>query len=238
VAITFIQAKENGSTTGTSASATFTSAPTAGNLLVAWVISNTTTVITNAGGWTPMTSSAGGTGGSTRSFRGFYKIAAVGESSSPAFAVGSGAWGLVILEYQGVDGVTPLLIENSQLNASGTVTTPTVTPTASKEVVISFALGTSAGTNTTFSAEQINASATGVNERADVGAGAHGGKACDAAADLFVASTTGTYQGSATASAAGVGAGGIAIFQAAVVTAFIASPPEVKLQAVNRVATY
>lgn len=213
--------------------------PTTGNLMVIWAANASTTTITvsSPAGWTPMTSITSGSGGTARNFRGFYKIAAAGESTSVTLA-GANVWGVGYSEYSGVDNVTPLLVENAQANASGTVTTPNVTPTAALSVVLSAAYYIRG--IATLSAEQLTPSATSLTERVDTAQNnAAGNGQSIGVADLLVASTSGSYQGTATASAAAVGAGGIAIFQAAAPAAVALPPlPTVVDFAVARASNY
>ncbi len=150
-------------------------------------------------------------GSSTTSARGvrmFYRIAETAESNNPFFVVGSGAWILHVAEYSGIDTLNPLNIEDAQANtASATMSTPTVSPSGSGDILIVGFGGnvTSSGTN---SNEQVNSSTTGVTEREDAGRAS----LTSALYDKFVTGLSGTYAGSTDVSSSNVGSGAIAVF--------------------------
>lgn len=207
MAIAFVQSKNGTGTTGANSTVSLTSPATVGNLLIL-SLSRGQNLADTFTGYTGLTSV--GVGGTTLThLQMFYKVATGGEQVvSSATGAQSGGWSLNALEYSGTDTVAPLDIDNAQTNASGTVATPTVTPTASVVRLVVFTTFVKA--NATFSAEQINASATGVTERLDAGGANSSGQQVS---DLFVASTSGTYNGTATASTNAAGAGAIAIFK-------------------------
>lgn len=199
MAASFVQASSADSTT-----VTF-SAAGAGNLLVCFAIYGTSGAIgAVTPGWTALTA----VNNATQSCRMFYKIAAGGETS---FQVDGGA--LCMVEYSGITAV-PLDVENAQATGSGTThTTPTVTPTAGLDELVVFATGVK--TTATWSTQQVNGSSTGVAERVDFQTASHGAAQIS---DLEVASTTGTYAGSAVSSGAAAGTAAIALFKVAAVT--------------------
>lgn len=204
---------------GTAVSVSLGAAPTVGNLLVAIVGADKNTTLTGLpSGWSSGTLAETGTGTSQRLIQAFWKIS-TGSDGTFSCTLGTSAnWSAGITEYSGVDGTTPLDVENAQTTASATThTTPTVTPTASVARLIVF--GTWDRSIGTWSTQQVNSSATGVAERIDKQASSVSSLQM---ADLIVASTTGTYSASAVCTVAGVGAAAIAIFKAAAATK---SPP-------------
>lgn len=211
----FVQSKSAGGNS-TSAQAVFTGTPTQGNLLVAIVASASAGAMTmSSSGWTVGHQTNAGSGGSSRGIATWWKVAGVGESSTVTVTVPNSAWAIAIAEYSGIDPSSTLNIDNTQANASTqTQTTPTVTPSGSGNAVI-VAGGMNRGlTVNTWSTEQVNSSATGVNEREDVVSVSPGCSIC--LYDKFVTGLTGTYAGVATQSgAATVGGGGILIFNEA-----------------------
>ena len=211
MAIALVQA--NGATaSGTAPAVTLGATPTNGNLLVASIAYGAAQATLTITGWTPGTLTSGGSGGSARAVRMFYKIASGDSATVTAAGASSNTWVISVAEYSGVDATTPLLVESSQLNISGTVTTPSVTPTASKAVVACCGIGVHSST-ATFSAEAISGTGVGtVTERTDTG----GGSTMSACLfDGLTASTSGAYAGSATSATAAVGVGAIMVFQAA-----------------------
>lgn len=216
--------------------ATFTSAPTQGNLLVAAAMAMSTTVITmTSTGWTALTSATGGTGGSTRAVRMFYKVAGAGESSIVTMASGNAAWAIVIGEYSGL-AATPLNVENAQVNASSNpATTPSVTPTGTGPGLFVAAMFDNSA-NASVSAETIGGVAS--NEREDLfGAGGSGTAPNAVLQDNIITAFTGAAAGSALFSANAAGAGAIAAFNAALPGVAPRGPKGLP-QAVHRAAYY
>jgi hypothetical protein len=207
MALAFVQSK---SANGASASpaVTLNSAPISGHLLVAAIASSGETITIT--GWTALTiASQSGPVAVDYSIRLFYKKSDGSETTVTGSTENVG-WTMAVAEYSGVDTTTQLDVENSQLTASGTThTTPTVTPTSSVERLLVFATTANAGSRT-WSTEQVNGSATGVNEREDNTQSA----TTLQLSDLIITSTSGSYNAVATVSgAAAVGAAAIAMFK-------------------------
>ena len=215
MAIAFVQAKAiNGSSTAPAV--TLDAAPTNGNLLVCFIGVGAAQATMTITGWTPGTLISGGSGGSARAGRMFYKIASGDSATVTGALASSNEWVITVAEYSGVDATTPLLVELSQLNISGVNTTPSVTPTGGLAAVVCCGLGVHVNT-VSYSAEAISGTGIGtVTERTDT-AGASTFSACSF--DGFTSSTSGAYQGSGTPSAAGVGVGAVMVFRAAAAAA-------------------
>lgn len=203
----FVQsAKNTGSSTAASPAA-LSPAPTSGNLLVAFVNSQiATSPSVSTAGWTRCTPRSGGTGGNTRGASLFYKVADASETNPPVFTVGNGVWECIVVEYS-LPIASPLLAENSSLNASGTYTAPSVTPTAGKNAIAFLGAG--------------HRNATGVDGTDTMQIGGVGvtseilqtGTSSSAALGyLELASTTGSYAGAWTPNTASTNIGCIAIF--------------------------
>lgn len=194
---------------GGASSATFGAAPTAGNLILYWCASQSNVTFAAPTGWT------GGTevhesGGAARGALLSWKIADGTETG--AISPSSGTAGRShLIEYSAdTDGfaATPLDVQNNNLTASSTVhTTPTVTPTSGVKRLIVCAAMVDA-TSQSWSLEDVNGSTTGVVEDFEAG-----GSADSVFWSLVVASTSGTYNGSATVSITETGAAAIAIFK-------------------------
>lgn len=202
--------------TNTVPTVVLTAAPTSGNLLVVVGISGTTTLLTMAAGWTPVDAGqTGGSGGTTRAIRAWYKIAA-GESATIAAAANpGGTWGFVCAEYSGVDTTTPLIGGASQQNVSSTSQpTPSVTPTAGKSAVGIIVTHVKAN-SVAWSAETLGG--TAMNERVDQPSTTT--STSHQLSDLLVASTSGAYAGASTSSVAATGQGYTMFFQEAIVAA-------------------
>lgn len=211
MAISRVQA-HNSAASGTSASDTLTASPSEGNLLIAWVWSFAATeIVENTGTWSQGTSVVAGSGSTARASKMFWKIAGAGESATITCTVGSGNWRIDHIEYSNSNGwdlTNPRDVGDAQDNATVTPNfTPTVTPTQGIEALVVLGMAVRAA-NATFSAEQVNGSATGVVEELD-GSGL-------ALCTLIVASTSGSYQGQGTSSQPNAtGAGCIGIFKGA-----------------------
>jgi hypothetical protein len=236
VAIAFVQSKlALNASTVTTISAVFTTGPIQGNLIVGCVMVPAAVGAFTTTGFTQGTAQSLGSGGTTRAGVMFWKVAGAGESSTvTATWTGTTTPLLIIGEYSGVDQTTPLLAQTSVANASGTTITGAATPGTGKVAVAVCALQVRT-VSTSWSAEAISGTNVGaVTEREDNTVGNEG---C-ALFDGFISATdTGTYQGSGTPSAAGVGLGFIAVFQAAVVAGFVRSRPILKQQAAQRAAS-
>lgn len=193
--------------------AVFTSPPASGNLLVADVSVNgavgSPTLSMTSAGWTALTAA----GNTTRAVRKFWKPAGGSESSTvTAASSATGAWTIDIAEYATGGLTINAPTESSQMNISGTSTTPIVTPTAGLAALVHCFVGENV--TSTYSAQKVNASATGVNvEESPTRATASG-----TMFDLVVASTSGTYQGSATPGTASAGQSAIAVFTTPAIT--------------------
>jgi hypothetical protein len=204
----FVQATTSFASSGTTASATFLSPPTEGNLIVACVWNANATGITVLDGWTSLTQVKGGSGATSRAHVMFYKIAGAGESATVSATVNSSAWTIAAAEYSGIDTVTPVNVQDAKLNASGAnnYVTPIVTATSSVDVLAVTCLGMRS--NVTFSNQKFNNSTTDVNVRAtrsQINASMN-------LFDRFVDNVSGNWQGMATSSANEVGAGSIVLF--------------------------
>ena len=173
---------------GTAASITYTSV--SGNYISAYVVwQSGAGTLTNGTGWTRRTLVDDGTLQSAW----LQKVSTGSTSETVISWVTAGlSWSVILVEHSGQD-TTPLDVENNAINASATpLTTPTVTPTSGlEEVALSGAV--TGVPSSTFSADQVNASATGVTS--------YGTVSSTHAWDLIVASTSGTYQGRSTPSA-------------------------------------
>jgi hypothetical protein len=208
----YVQSKSAVSTgSGQTPAATFTSTPTAGNLLVAVHSNNGTAAAIVITGWNQLTNAQAGSTSDLRQICMFWKISDGTETTVTMSGASGNGWQFTIAEYSGIASTSTLLVENSQTNASGaTQATPTVTPTSGSAALLIFATNNSTA-GTTWSTEQVNGSATGVTEREDAQNATTGGG--HQLSDLVISSTSGTYQGVATSSTTDVGAGAIAIFR-------------------------
>ena len=153
-AITFVQTKNGGNTNG-SVTATFSPAPTSGNLLVGIFASRASGNVTVPGGWQVALMQDLSTGASAPDQVIFYKIAGASEPASVTVltdATGTGN-GLQIYEYSGVDPVTPLAGTGSSTGSlsSGnmTVSSGTVTATTAPALMVAGLVSTQ---GTSFSA--------------------------------------------------------------------------------------
>lgn len=210
MAITAVQTvvAQNTSTTPTAT----VLAPTSGNLLVVHLqVNGGGSVITAANGFAKAANTEV-TSGDTGVH--LFKVAGASEGTSlaPATLDGSVGWLLHVTEYS-VDGSKAWSYDSSNGvidNAGSVKTTPAVTPTSGKEALVFCSAGGTTASQGPYSSEDVNGSTTGVTERTDVGA--LGTAACTY--DLFVASTSGSYQGNATATGSGNGTAHIAIYTA------------------------
>jgi len=122
-----------------------------------------------------------------------------------------------MIELNGMDTVTAVVSSMQIVAASTSFATPSVTPTAGVGATVITAYGIR--TATTFSAEAVNSSTTNVNERTDTSVTNSAG----AMATLEVASTSGSYSGTATpGNTSTVGTTGILI-------AYYAAPSSIAL---------
>jgi lysophospholipase L1-like esterase len=215
MAILFVQSQQALTTTGT-ITATYSRTPIAGNLLVAYYVCNSNNISTapTITGWTALTAATTST--NARAERMFYKIAGSSEPTSITVTNSTGTSHLTLLEYSGIDPLNPLLVENNALpttTTSTTYTTPTVTPATGVSALIIAGVMQKNNDYTLFTTHQINGSANGVNVRSNANSLM---KSPATVFDATVASTSGTYVGTATRSlAAAAGGGAIAIFRAA-----------------------
>lgn len=103
---------------------TFTSAPTAGNILLA-IIGKGTPTINTAAGWAIIGADAGGTTETTVAI----KVVGIGESATQNFASGAAAFAAVVYE---ISGATVAVGLGASTYSDATGTTHTVTPLAQK----------------------------------------------------------------------------------------------------------
>lgn len=209
MAIAFVQAT-SATTTGASITGTFTTAPTNGNLIVAYVAQQSTNTWTAQSGWTQLTKPFSGDEGAI-----FYKYAGASETTAQTpctTSTGTRRWVIHLAEYSGVDSaIAPT--ENAATDVNATKTSPTITPTSGKgALLIGGAFST--GQATTFSAEAVGGSSTGVTERGDLSGGSSANGTSAALWDMLISTTSGTYSTTVTASIAESGGIGIAIFYA------------------------
>lgn len=199
----YVQSAQQGSS-GAAVAATLPTAPTQGNLLVAWIAqqgSNDTW--TPSPGWTLLTD----TGASdTGAFA--WKEATAGESATqqPVTAGNTArVWWVAVAEYEGIDfalmgGVWP--VEAAGSNSPSPSVTP---PVGVQALVVGAATSTSSGV--TFTGQLVNGSATGVTDRQQ---GSSGSSSNATSADMWDAdvTTAGSYSVDVTGS---VGANGSAV---------------------------
>ena len=223
MAIAHVQSKGAVGSSATPA-VTLDTGPTQGNLLVASVFSSSTTAIgASASGFTVLTSTSGGSGGSTRAARMLYKVAGAGEASTITLSAGNAPWSMNVVEYSGT-AASPLNIDNAQINASSTSQpTPSVTISGTPTEAVAVCMGGVRSGSVTFSSETIGGVAA--NERVD---SPGSGVASSALYDRIITSPSGSIGGASTASGAQVGAGTIAVFNAGAVAAAVI--PDLVLQ--------
>jgi hypothetical protein len=139
----------------------------------------------------------------------FYKIAGAGESTTVTMASASANYGMAIAEYSNIDTTSPLIIENSKMNASTNIhTTPTVANSVSDILVVCAVAAR--GTDAEFSEESVNSSTTGVIKRQNP----HLANAKLTFFDKHDSSPITTYNGSAKdATHSFAGGGAIALFR-------------------------
>lgn len=216
MAIAFVQTAK-GSATAAQASATFGATCTTGNLIIVSISQGNVTTIPTVTGYTALTSGAAGSGATSIYTQIFWKISAGTEK----IITGSGGGTvntMVVSEYSGIASVSPVDVENANVaGVSGTtVTTPTLTPTAGLNELLIFSTAIRESVAATWSTEQVNGSATGVNERGDIQPGT--GSPAAQLSDLIIASTTGTYSATAVATAGTNNTSAIAMFKATAAT--------------------
>lgn len=201
---------------GSTISATLPAAPTQGHLLVAWVAQNGAVTFTAQDGWTGLTVIAAADTGQF-----FWKVAGAGESATqtPCTSSGTGAYVCVVGEYDDMDPA-PFLVDDGTNTNQQVKTGASITPRAGIEaLLVGAAISKSGGT--TFSGEMFNGSTTGVTERVDTASGSGNTGTSAAFWDMYVPSTSGTYQTTATASVAEGGGIALAMF------AHTSAPPPV-----------
>ncbi|MBT8331843.1 MAG: hypothetical protein KJP06_05890, partial [Deltaproteobacteria bacterium] len=207
-AITFVQTKNGNSNGATSVSATFDTAPTENNLLVA-IVGNrdSSTAPTTPSGWSVAISETGNTPGQVI----FYKIAGVSEPSTVTVSnYGTSTnLGIHIYEYSGISTSSPLDQTNSANGNSATASTGSITTTYADELLI-------AGLVSNDREASFSSWANSFFERNDfhISSGKPGDKSGFGGADRIV-SSTGTYSTSATVSGSGAWRGQIVSFKEA-----------------------
>ena len=136
-AVSFVQGNGNGASNTTTVTATFGSAPTQNNLLVAIASTRVTPTSINApSGWSTAISQLAAPGQAI-----FYKIAGAVESSSVTVTVTgtNNVLGLAILEYSGIDTTSPFVsggTTNSMTGSDDTPQTGSVLPTTAPALLI------------------------------------------------------------------------------------------------------
>ena len=192
---------------GTVAQATFLSTPVQGNLLVAFVGSSVATAITaSTAGWNALTSVTSSSG-STRASRLFWKIAGASEPATHQFNVASGQWSCFLVEWSG-NHSAPLDVQNATANASGTNTTPSVTPVGGFNglAIVAWCYRTI----NTQSSETV-----GGVPAAEIADSSAPSAISSAWSYRDIAANSGSYAGATTPSVASVNDGHIVIFKAA-----------------------
>ncbi len=207
-AITFVQTKNGNSNGATSVSATFDTAPTENNLLVA-IVGNrdSSTAPTTPSGWSVAISETSNTPGQVV----FYKIAGASESSTVTVSnYGTSTnLGIHIYEYSGISTSSPLDQSNSANGNSATASTGSITTTYSDELLIAGLVSNdreasfSSWTNSFFERNDFH-----------ITSGKPGDKSGFGGADRIV-SSTGSYSTSATVSGTGAWRGQIVSFKEA-----------------------
>jgi hypothetical protein len=196
--ITYVQAITGGGT-ASPFSATLTTTPVAGNLLVAVAATRNSGTLSAPAGWSTAINQTG-----TPSQAVFYKVAGAAESrtvSVSTTATGNGN-GLQVLEYSGVS--TLHLTGSSTATSGATISSGSVTTTTGRALLVAGVV-TQAGT--AFTAVPTN-SFTGRNGFTH---GTGGSTTLFGAADRIV-NTTGTYTTSSTSNASGRWRGQIVAF--------------------------
>ncbi len=196
-----IQKNHSETSYGASISATFSSNPVAGHLLVAIIGTYSNVVINLPSGWSSAINQSG-----TPSQAIFYKISVGSADKTVTVSAGSGdALGLRILEYSGVATASPLDTKNSATGTSSSPSSGSVTTAQSVELLVAGATldasATTSAWSNSFTAELDGQSGGG--SKADF----------DAADQIVYA--TGSYSTTATASRSGPWRGQIAAFKAA-----------------------
>lgn len=151
------------------------------------------------------------TGSTPRGIRGAYRCVS-GDSATVSLSLSSTNWILQVVE---LSGVTALTGGATQLNASGTNNTPSVTPTAGSSGIAVFCL--SVKSNQTYSAQAMSGSNVGtVSERQDAQNPAVASTLTIVTAP--VTTVTGAYQGSGTPTGNAAGSGGLGFFRSGTVS--------------------
>lgn len=190
----------------TTPSVTLDASPIQNNLLVVWIYCSNATTITMPGGWNALTSVATGSGSNARAGRMFWKIAGAGESATISGTSGNAGWVIEVIEYSGVNTSSTLNTENNQATTGTSHSTPTVTPSARKCLVVCGFGNRSTGA---WSNEVIRGvSATEQLDQA--GSNTQSGAMADRLSETF--NGTQTVAGSADVSSSGNGSAAIAVF--------------------------
>lgn len=143
MAIAFVQ-KARGQTNGASTTATFGSATTSGNLLVAIAYTNGVQTGLSVTGWTQAVRT--NYSGTASSIGIWYKVADGTETT--VTSTGSTICRLHIAEYSGTDAVPLDQVNSGTLNATTTVNTGTINTTVADEIIIVGAANTASSTGT------------------------------------------------------------------------------------------
>lgn len=197
-----------GGAVGGTASATFGAVPTVGDLGIIGVTLTANNVMTATNGWTQLTPAIQG----AHRIALFWKIFVSGDTASATSNIctfTSTTWGTEGDTWNASSGwpANPVNVENSQAIAStASYTTPSVTVTVTgRESVVVTLYSSNVTTSRTWSAEAVSGSNVGtITEVFDSNALTYD--------DGVISSATGSYQGSATLSTAGLGSDAIAIF--------------------------
>lgn len=183
---------------GSLATATFGVVPGSGHVLLALVTNNgLLSLLTREPGWTLLTQELADHGSGYFGSAVLVKVCGPSESATqtPAHTSGSTTLTCQIVRYTGFSTSSPVLVAASfeDLSTAGK-TSPLVTPTAGVEILV-FGAAHNSNAGASWSGEQVNSSATGVTERSDNGYAA--------VWDRIIASSSGSYDASATLSAGG-----------------------------------
>ncbi|MDX1708225.1 MAG: hypothetical protein R3274_06470, partial [Desulfobacterales bacterium] len=207
-AISYVQTKNGNSNGATSVSATFDTAPTENNLLVAIVGNRDSSTAPNTpSGWSVAISQTTNTPGQVI----FYKIAGASESSTVTvnnYGTSTNL-GIHIYEYSGVATSSPLDQSNSASGNSATASTGSITTTQDNELLI-------AGLVSNDREASFSSWTNSFSEKNDfhITSGKPGDKSGFGGADRIV-SSTGSFSTSATVSGSGAWRGQIVSFKEA-----------------------
>jgi hypothetical protein len=204
MAITFVQANSSGGN-NTAPSHTLGTAPTQGNLLVAFVANDSGASQTAANGYTQLTVVT-----NTDVAALYYKIAGASEPATqqPCTLSASRGWNCHVAEYSLSSGSWMLDVEAAAADNAGAVkSSPSVTPAQGVEALLIGAAMELQAVNGPWSNQ--NFSGTAATERTDRSTNS----VTSTLFDLVVSATSGSYVANATAAQANNGSGHIAVFR-------------------------